>query len=177
VAGEVAAELNRNGQDAVVKKLEEVSSVKEYDAVVVGGPMIFGWQQPARNFIHRFEADLAVRKVTYFACAMRLTDVPGEKLPNVPLTLDPSLAAAPVKAGSLSFKERFSTTGYYLRPMLAAAPSVKPLNVAFFNGKLDMRKLAWWQAAFVMIVVQGVPGDYRDFDQIRVWAKSLSALL
>jgi menaquinone-dependent protoporphyrinogen IX oxidase len=61
--------------------------------------------------------------------------------------------------------------------MLQAAPEVKPVSIAFFNGKLEMFRLKWWQAAFVMIVVQGVPGDYRDWDFIGSWTKEISRQL
>jgi menaquinone-dependent protoporphyrinogen IX oxidase len=43
----------------------------------------------------------------------------------------------------------------------------------FFYGNLDMRKLKWWQAAFVMLVVQATLGDYRDWEFINRWAKGL----
>lgn len=61
--------------------------------------------------------------------------------------------------------------------MLGAAPGVKPLSVAFFKGKLEMFRLKWWQAAFVMIVVQGTAGDYRDWDAIRAWGEELGKVL
>ncbi len=177
VAEAIFTELNQSEHTAEVKQIEEVTAVNAYDAVVVGAPMIFGWHSAARRFVKKYQDDLSGKKVAYFACAMRLTQVPGEKLAEVPLTLDPSLATAPVKPGALSIKERFSTTGYYLRPMLKAASKIKPVNVAFFNGKLEMFRLKWWQAAFVMIVVQGVPGDYRDWEAIKSWAKSISAII
>lgn len=91
----------------------------------------------------------------------------------MPLTLDPNLVSEPAKPGSLSLKEHFTTLGYYLKPMLAAAPRVKPVNIAFLGGSLDMRSLKWRQAAFVMAVVQAVPG-YRDFKTIKAWAKALA---
>ncbi len=177
VAQSIAGELSRNGHTAEVKPVAEVGSLDGYDAVVVGAPMIFGWQTTARQFVRKHQAELAGKKVAYFACAMRLTQVDAEILPVVPLSLDQYLVSRPVKPGSLNLKERFTTIGYYLKPMFQAARGVNPVSVAFFNGKLDMRQLKWWQAAFVMIVVQGTPGDYRDWDFIKSWGKSLSAIL
>ena len=83
----------------------------------------------------------------------------------------------PEKPDSLSIKERFTTLEYYLKTIVQATPEVKPVSVAFFNGKLDMRCLKWWQAAFVMIVVQAMPGDYRNWDAIRAWGRSLSKII
>ena len=177
VAAALTEVLTRAGHSADIHPFTEVINLQGYDAVVVGAPMIFGWHQPARRFVRRFQSELALKKVAYFACAMRLTLVPGTVLPPIPLTLDPNLVTELAQAGSLNFKERFTSAGNYLRKMIAAAPAVKPVSVAFFNGSLDMRCLKWWQAAFVMLVVQGTPGDYRDWDFIRAWGKTLSEVL
>jgi menaquinone-dependent protoporphyrinogen IX oxidase len=177
IAADIAGELNRNGHHAEVKLMAEVTSLEAYDSVVIGAPMILGWQNTARQFLKKHQAELANKKVAYFAAAMSLTQVPGEKLPQVPLALDKNLVSVPAKAGSLSFKERFTTLGYYLKPMLQAAPAVSPLSVAFFHGKLEMFRLNWWQAAFVMVIVQATPGDYRDWDFIKSWSQSLCAVL
>ncbi len=177
VAETIANHLNETGHTVDVKNIKDVSSVESYDSIVVGAPMIFGWHKAARSFLKKHRKVLGNKKVAYFACAMRLTQVPGEKLADIPLTLDTTLAKAPQKAGSLSIKERFTTIQYYLKPMLKAAPAIKPVDIAFFNGKLETFRLKWWEAAFVMIVVQGVPGDYRDWEQIKAWSQSVSSKL
>jgi len=177
VAQAVAAELNQAGHEAVVRRIADIRDLGEYEAVVIGAPMILGWQSSARRFVRRHQAELATKKVAYFACAMRLTAWEGQHLPSAPLVLDANLAEPPEKPGSLSLKERFTTTGYYLKPMLGAAPQVMPLSVAFFKGKLEMFRLKWYQAAFVMIVVQAAPGDYRDLEFVKAWARSLSGTL
>jgi len=174
VAETIANHLIETGHNADLKNIQDVSSIESYDAIIVGAPMIFGWHKLARSFLKKHREVLGNKKVAYFACAMRLTQVPGEKLADIPLTLDTSLAKAPQKAGSLSIKERFTTIGYYLKPMINSAPNVKPVNIAFFNGKLETFRLKWWEAAFVMIVVQGVPGDYRNWEQIKDWSESVS---
>lgn len=173
VAQAVAAELNQAGHAAEVLPMAQVQDLRAYDVVVLGAPMIFGWHSAARQFLKRHQAELATKKTAWFACAMRLTCVPGEALPPITLLLDENLVAEPANPGKLSLKERFTTIGHYLRPMLQAAPAVKPLSVAFFNGKLEMFRLKWWQSAFVMVVVQATPGDYRDWDCIKAWARSI----
>ena len=177
VAEKIGEVLKQEGHSAEVKPIADVTDLEEYEAVILGAPMIFGWHKIARQFVTRHQTALSTRKVAYFACAMRLTETPGENLPAVPLAMDPSLKANPVQNGKLSLKERFTTIGYYLKPMLKAAPKVHPMSVAFFNGKLEMYRLKWWQAAFVMVVVQGVPGDYRDWDYIKGWSIDISEKL
>jgi menaquinone-dependent protoporphyrinogen IX oxidase len=173
VAQAIADELTLAGHSAEARAIIAVNDLNGFDTVVIGAPMIFGWHAEARSFLRRHCKELAGKKVALFACAMRLTVVPGMTLPDVPVALDPNLVSEPQTAGKLNFKERFTTLGYYLNPMLKAAGDIKPVNVAFFYGSLDMRKLKWWQAAFVMLVVQATPGDYRDMEFVRGWARGL----
>jgi menaquinone-dependent protoporphyrinogen oxidase len=177
VAEAVAAELTRAGHAVDVRLMKDVVTVGGYDAVVMGAPMIFGWHNQARQFVKKHQAELAVKKTACFACAMRLTRSDRERLPQVSLTLDENLVADQSKPGSLTLKERFTTIGYYLNSMLPTRAGTQPVSVAFFNGKMEMFRLKWWQAAFVMVVVQATPGDYRDWDLIRSWGRSLSGLL
>ncbi len=177
VAAAVAAELTAAGHAAEVRPMANVTALDGYDAVVMGAPMIFGWQLAARRFLKRHQKTLAAQKVACFACAMRLTRAPGETLPPIPLALDPNLVSDPAKPGALNLKERFTTIGYYLKSMLGGAPAVQPLSVAFFGGRLEMYRLKWWQAAFVMIIVQAAPGDYRDWNSIKAWAQVLGKQL
>jgi len=174
VAQAVASELEQSGAVVDVEPTRKVDSLDGYDMVILGAPMIFGWHADARRFLRRYKTELASKKTACFACAMRLTEVPNEDLPDVPLFLDKNLASAPEKSGSLSLKERFTTVRHYIKPIMGTASGVKPMSVAFFGGKLDMTRLKWWQALFVMAVVQAAPGDFRDWESIKAWARALS---
>ncbi len=173
VAETIALELENGGHSAEVKQIADVSDLSGYDAVVVGAPMIFGWQTAARGFLKHYQSQLKEKKTAYFACAARLTRIDEEKLSPSPVLLDPNLVSNPEKPGKMSLKERFTTLKYYLDPMLGAAPQIKPVSIAFFKGSIQMYRLKWWQAAFVMIIVQATPGDGRDWELIKSWAKSL----
>lgn len=177
VAEAIAKELETDGHSAEVRKTADVNDLSGYDAVVVGAPMIFGWHITARKFLKRYQDQLKEKKTAYFACAARLTQVEKAQLPQIPIVIDPNLVSGPEKTGRLSLKERFTTLKYYLDPMLGAAPHTKPVSTAFFKGSIQMYRLKWWQAAFVMIIVQAPPGDGRDWDFIKVWAKSLANML
>ncbi len=177
VAEAIADEICQAGHITRVLPLAEATDLSAYDCVVIGAPMIFGWQAAARKFMKQHRDALAAKKVALFACAMRLTRVPGITPGFQPLALDASLASEPQKAGRMSFKERFTSTGHYLKPMLKAAAGNPPISIAFFGGKLEMFRLKWWQAAFIMAVVQATPGDYRNWEFIRNWARGLAEQL
>lgn len=175
VANTIAEEWVNAGHTVDVRRCREVDRLDGYATVIVGAPMIFGWHAEALRFVRMYRAELAVRKTALFACAMRLTLPELVNASSLAMTIDPDLGEKPAKSGSLSLKERFTTLDYYLKPMLKAASGVHVDNLAFFKGKLEMYRLKWWQAAFVMLVVQAPPGDYRNWDFIRSWANSIFA--
>jgi hypothetical protein len=140
---------------------------ERYDAVVLGAPMILGWHDPARRFVRKHQAELAARRTALFACAMRLTRASRETLPPVPLALDETLVADEVKPGSLNIKERFNH--HRVLPQINAAIGRESGQRGIFQRQAGDVPPEMWQAAFVMVVVQATPGDYRDWDAIRSW--------
>jgi len=177
VAETIADELRQAGRQVEVCELTKIGSLESYESMVIGAPMIFGWHAQARRFMRRNRKLLVSKKIVYFACALRLTSDLKSTTSAIPVTIDPGLVSQPQKPGALNLKERFTSVSHYLSPMLTCAPGITLLSVAFFNGKLDLRQLKWWQLLFVLGVVQGKPGDYRDWDFIRQWSRSLSQIL
>ncbi len=173
VARMVGEELGKGGVPVDVLRLEQVESVAPYTSVVVGGPMIVGWHRAAMRFVKKNEEALCRMPVAYFITAVSLTGLGETQVEKVPISVDPNLAKPPAKPGKLSFKERYATASRYLQPILKAAPSVHPVSVAFFGGRLDLYRLKWWQALFVLLVIQAKPGGYHNEAFIRQWAAGL----
>ncbi len=167
VASYIAESLTACGHNTESKNVTDVTDLSRYDAIILGAPMIFGWHAAMRRFLKWNAGVLATKKVAYFACAMRLTMGDRNYAPELPVALDPNLVQEQARPGKLSLKERFTTTHHYL----------EPLGLAILGGKLELYRLKWWQAGFVMLVVQAVPGDYRDWDFIKSWAQMISELL
>ena len=174
VAQAVAEELRRCGQSVDLRRLEEVTSLAEYDSVVVGAPMILGWSRSAQRFVKRHRDELVNKRVAYFCTLLSLTQTSQDTLNGVPICIDPQLPSPPKNPGRKSIKEAYATLSNYLNPVLKAAPSVKPVSVAMFGGKLELFRLKWWQALFVMVIIQAHPGDLRNWDFIRAWASELA---
>lgn len=173
VARAVGEELGKNGAQVEVSQIEAVGSVEGYDAVVLGAPMIMGWHRAAVRFVKQHQHELSKIQVAYFLTAMRLTGSGDGNVHGVPVYLDPGLAKPPQNPKRLSFKERYASVENYLRPVLKAAPGVKPLRVGFFGGKLNLFPLSWWQKLFVILIVQAQPGEFRNWSFIREWAAGL----
>jgi menaquinone-dependent protoporphyrinogen oxidase len=177
VAQAVADTLASAQVQVDLSPLSEVSSAAGYDGVIVGAPMILGWQRAALQFVKRHQQALASVPVAYFCTLISLTQPGADQALPAPVYIDPELPKAPRNPGRLSIKERYATLGNYLRPILKAAPAVHPVSVAFIGGKLELFRLKWWQMLFVMVIIQAQPGDRRNWAGIQQWAESLRPCL
>ncbi len=173
VAQVIGEELGKDGAQVQVCRLDEVTNVEQYDAVMIGAPMIMGWHRDAVKFVKKHQQALSHVRVAYFLTAMNLTQTNETSVGATPIYVDPRLAKPPKNEKRLSFKERYATVTNYLRPVLDAAPSVKPVSAGFFGGRLELYRLPLLQMLFVMVVIQAQPGDLRNWPAIREWAASL----
>jgi menaquinone-dependent protoporphyrinogen IX oxidase len=172
VAEAVAAILAKTAEVETLP-LNKVTALDNYSAVVLGAPMILGWHRGAQAFLKRNQAALSRMPLAVFITCMSLTRTGETSVNGVPLFVDEKLALLPQKEGRLSFKERYSTVGNYLAPIFKAAPSVKPVSVAFFGGSLQYFNLQWWAALFALLIIQATPGDKRNWPAIETWAGGL----
>jgi menaquinone-dependent protoporphyrinogen IX oxidase len=177
VAQAVTEQLRKQGHQVDLFRLEEIDNVRRYAAVIIGAPMIFGWHRAAAQFVRYHEKDLALRKVAYFCTLISLTDVNLDLIQSGPVSLDPRLARLPQNPGRLSLKERYATLPNYLKALIKAAPSVHPLRIGFFGGKLELMRLKWWQVLFTLLIIQAQPGDKRNWEFIQDWAAELGGCL
>jgi menaquinone-dependent protoporphyrinogen IX oxidase len=154
-----------------MRRLEEVTDLAPYAAVVIGAPMIMGWHRAAQKFVKQHADALSRVPVAYFFMARSLTKTGETNVNGIPLCIDPYLPKSPKKADRLSYRERYATVSNYLQPVLKAAPQVKPVSAGFFGGRLDMYRLKLWQKLFVMLIIQAQPGGSIDQAFIRDWAR------
>jgi menaquinone-dependent protoporphyrinogen IX oxidase len=177
VARAIGEELGKDGDQVEVRRLEEVTTLETYHAVVVGAPMILGWHRAAQKFVKKHQQALSRVRVAYFATAMSLTQVGENHFGEVPVFVDPTLAQPPKNPNRLSLKERYAAVANYLQPMLKAAPSVKAASIGFLGGKLELFRLPFLQMLFVMVIIQAQPGDLRNWTVIQGWAAHLRSML
>jgi menaquinone-dependent protoporphyrinogen IX oxidase len=170
VAQVVAEELGRSGAQVDVRRLEEVTGLDGYAAVVIGAPMIVGWHKAAIGFLKKNQQALSRVPVAYFLTARSLTQTGETSVDAIPIAVDPELAKTPKKATGLSFRERYATAANYVRPILKAAPLVRPVSIGLFGGKLELFRLKLWQVLFVMLIIQVQPGGSFNRTFIREWA-------
>lgn len=179
VAKVVAEELGHAGARVDVRPIAELrpADVGQYAAVVVGAPMILGWHRDAERFVLANRAALARVPVAVFVTAASLTKTAEATPAGVPVYVDPKLPKPPRNPGRLGIKERYARVNNYLGPILKAVGPVRPVSIAFFGGKIDFGRLKFLQMLFVMLIVAAQPGDYRNWDAIRAWAREVRGQL
>ena len=151
----------------------ETSEPSRYDAVVVGGPMIRGWHKDALKFVVKHRVELAARPTAFFITAASLTDTGENEVKGVPIVKDPWLAKRPRDQAKLGRKERYALPSHYLGDILAKVAPLRPRLAAFFAGSLDLTTMGFLDKFFVLLVVGAAPGDGRNWQAIREWARAL----
>ncbi len=173
IAEAVAAELGKNAAVETLP-LEKVTSLEPYSAVVLGAPMIVGWHRGALAFLKRNRAALGQKPLAIFVTCVNLTQTGETSLEGVPLFIDEKLPKAPKNPARLGFKENYSTPKNYLSPILKL---VKPVSIGLFGGSLQYFSMKWWQMPFVLLVIQAMPGDKRNWKAISEWAGQVAGKL
>lgn len=133
-----------------VRPVKEVDGLASYDAVVVGSAIRAGQVHPQALAFLQANADALARvPVAYFVVCLTMKE-PTE--------------------------ENRCTVAAYLDAVREKVPAVQPVDVGLFAGALDPKKLPL-VARLMMKAMKAPAGDYRDWDAIRDWARSLRARL
>jgi menaquinone-dependent protoporphyrinogen oxidase len=177
MAETIGKTLSDGGAEVDVRRMSDVSSLDDYQAVVVGAPMILGWHREAVKFVARHQVALRQKPVAVFITCLELTRSAEDTVGGVPIYQDPSLGHLPANPARLSFKEKQTTPTTYLGPILKKAPGIKPVSVGFFKGKLDYGTLRLLPKLFVKFVIRGQEGDYRNWDALNTWAADMGKAL
>ncbi len=150
VADDIALILTNNGFTVTTKPINDVSSVTNYDAVVIGSAIRVGqWLPEAVKFVKEHHEALAQKPVAYFLVCMTLQE-------DTP--------------------ENRATVRGYLDPVLKAIPDVQPVSMGMFAGAFE-REGAPFVARMLANMVKLPNGDYRNYEQIGHWAHDITPLL
>lgn len=134
---------------------DTVSSVSEYDLVIVGSGIRVGkWTKEAFGFLERHEAELSGKKVALFVSCGDVRDP----------------------------EKRDEAKENYLVKVAETYPSVKPVQLGLFGGVFNMRKYGFGVKLLMKALTkdlkeQGVdlsePYDFRDWEEIQKWTSGL----
>ncbi|MHB1317476.1 MAG: flavodoxin domain-containing protein [Anaerolineae bacterium] len=167
VAEFLGEELRSLQHQVDVRPVREVADLAPYDAVVAGGLLYrFGWHPEIVRFLQEHLAMLKSRPVALFVTGMRpATPTDGEGMPCPVATYPIAGAAKPDQSLASS-----------LRNALPTIEAVKPRSLGYFRGKVDLASLSFPEKLVMSLLLWLAkirPGDYRDWDAIRGWARGL----
>ncbi len=173
VAQVVGEQIAISGLQVDVIPLSKVTDIGNYDAVVVGGPMIMGWHRAALGFLKEHSNTFQRVPLAVFILAMSLTKNGGAFASDPTVTVDEELPKPPLQEGKLNFRERYARLDNYLRPIIQAVRPSRPVSIGVFGGRLEYGRLKWWAVLFAMLIIQAPAGDRRNWSVIRKWAAEL----
>ena len=149
IAQVIAEVLTEQGLTVTVLEPEEVRSLEDYGAVVIGSAVYMShWLDPAKDLVNRCLDQLGTRPVWLFSSGP--VGNPVSKL---------ALAMA---------KDPVETPGLRL--------ATHARDHRMFAGKLDRKVLSHAQRASLLIF-HGLEGDFRDWAEIRQWASGIAEQL
>jgi menaquinone-dependent protoporphyrinogen oxidase len=180
VANFIGDILTKAGAQVTISSVQTVENIKAYDAVFMGSPIIYGKCMPeVRRFVHSHSQGLIQKPVAFFITCMRLSQIAGDALPDVPIFLDPIFGEPKSKKG-MTFTERSHPVTMYLRSILKMAKEIRPVSISFFRGVLDYSTIGFIMTLLFkfMARVDGLePGDYRNWEAIGTWTEQTYSIV
>jgi menaquinone-dependent protoporphyrinogen IX oxidase len=167
--------LIEGGAQATSENVKGVEIIEPYSAVFIGSPIINGKCMPEiKEFVRTHTPLLSQKAVAYFITCMRLSQVAGDSLPDVPIYVDPGFGD-PKQKSEMTFPEKTHPITMYLNAISGMAKDIKPISVSFFRGVLDYSTIGFMMTLLfkIMARVDGLePGDYRNWEAISLWTRA-----
>jgi menaquinone-dependent protoporphyrinogen oxidase len=149
IAEKIGEVLRQAGLQVEIAPVKNVKDPKSYDAFVLGtAAYMFRWRSDLVSFLKKRQ-DVLVEKPTWL------------------FSSGPLGKGDPVE---LLKGQRFP------RSLQLTIESIRPRDVAVFHGFVNMQKLNFFES-FVFKKRPDMQGDYRDWEAINSWAKSIAVAL
>jgi menaquinone-dependent protoporphyrinogen oxidase len=149
IAERIGQVLRAAGLTVDVLPVEEAQDLTPYHAVILGSAVYAGqWRRDAVSFLEDNEIALSQRPVWFFS-------------------------SGPTGEGDAVSLMR---GWYFPEAQKPLADRIKPRDIAFFHGELDMNKLNFGEK----ILIKGLKapvGDFRDWAAIEAWANQIAEAL
>lgn len=145
IAETIGAALREAGAEVDVRLVLDVNDLSGYQAVIVGSPIYNGqWLPEAIYFVQHYEATLRQMPVAYFVVSMTMREDTPEHRQRV---LE------------------------YLAMVREAAPTIEPVDIGLFAGKLDYHNLPLLDRVLFWLRERLPSGDFRNWNVVRTWVE------
>ena len=152
--GEVAVAIGdalcEDGNTVETKWIKNVKDINNYDAVIIGSAILYeDWMPEAREFVKNNQDILKNMPVAYFITCMALSSKEDAAMQQ-----------------AIEYSDK----------LCALVPQVKPVSAGRFAGVLDYSKISFLKRILTKAAMarhKVKEGDYRDWNAIHSWAKSI----
>jgi menaquinone-dependent protoporphyrinogen oxidase len=149
IAQTIAKCLQKHNFEVRLSPVNEVDSLNDYDAVILGSAVYVGaWTDDAMAFLKRFDAWMQRMPVWFFSSGPTGEGNPSELLQG----------------------------WKYPEALQAYLERIRPRDVKLFHGKLEVSKLSWLQRLMITGIKAPI-GDFRRWDEIQAWAENIAQSL
>lgn len=180
VAHFIGDTLTKVGAQVTIHSVQKIESIDAYDAVWIGSPIINGKCKPEiKRLMRSHMQGLRIKPVAFFITCMRLSQVEGDPLPEVPLFIDP-IFGEPKPRKAMTFLEKNHSVMMYLKSILKPAKGIRPVSISFFKGVLDYNTINFMMTLLFKFMARfdGLePGDYRNWEAMGSWARKTHSAL
>lgn len=143
--------LTQKGYKSTVYAVEQVTSLAEYDAIILGTSIHFGmWQPSMRQFVHKHQEEINQKPLYFWISCLRLLEPDGYEHAMQHYLNSPSMNG------------------------------LKARQKAVFAGKLDLNAIDWASRWLLTMQYDGntqperYEGDFRDWNAITEWINVVS---
>ncbi len=173
VAGLIGDTLLDSGAQVAVEPVASARKVDDYDAVIIGNPIISGKCMPGiKEFVRTNHVYLCEKPVAFFITCLRMGQEEADEISDIPLFIDPALGT-PKPRSKMTFLEKSHLVTSYMKEISSMAVDIQPISISFFKGVLDYSTIGFFWTWFFKLTgkMDGLkPGDYRNWEAIRSWA-------
>jgi menaquinone-dependent protoporphyrinogen oxidase len=150
VAEAIGQVLCENGNHVDILLIKNVQNISVYRAIIVGSAIQRGkWLPEALNYVKNNRESLSRIPVAYFLTCLTMCNPNSEN--------------------------RRKAKGF-LNPLKDSVPEIQPVDIGAFAGALDYSKLSG--PIRMILKAKGLSeGDFRNWDDIRSWARGLGSKL
>jgi menaquinone-dependent protoporphyrinogen oxidase len=178
VAQAIAGGLLQNGASVEVEPVDAYLHLPRYDAFIVGGLLYrMGWDSRIVDFLWKNQTALRAKPVAYFATGLGIVPTKDLSAEDQAVFVDPGMLMPPKDPARLSPLEKYMTFQHYMQPAILRAPSIRPISIAFFAGKLDFKKLNFPDKLIMHLLIWmtgRTAGDHRNWETIQNWVKTIT---
>jgi menaquinone-dependent protoporphyrinogen IX oxidase len=154
--GEMAEIIRDEMKDisANISRVDDIKSLDGYDTVIIGSPIRFGgFTAKIKRFIKNYRNELLSKKVILYFSSLYIINLKEEKQPAVTLYIDPTLKMRTISKKDATPMDKAHSVGCYNKAILKQTAGIIPATIAYFNGRLDLKKLNFFLRIFMKIVI------------------------